>query len=75
MEKLTSKLYMEKLSLAYTGIGSLPFSGNSAPNDANDFVFKTCKDFPYWPQLPHYKMEDRGVGTHDPPIYREVCRA
>ena len=58
MEKLTSKLYMEKLSLAYTGIGSLPFSGSSAPNDANDFVFKTCKDFPYWPQLPHYKMEE-----------------
>ena len=58
MEKLTSKLYMEKLSLAYTGIGSLPFKGDSAPNDANDFVFKTCKDFPYWSQLPHYKMEE-----------------
>lgn len=58
MEKLKSKFCNEKLSLTFTGIGSLPFCGKDAPNEAVDFVFNNCKDFPFLPQLPHFKMEE-----------------
>lgn len=49
---------MEKLSLSYTGIGSLPFKNEGAPNEAMDYVFECCPDFPYWAQLPHFKKEE-----------------
>ncbi len=48
----------EKLSLSYTGIGSLPFKDTDAPNEAMDYVFKCCPNFPYWAQLPHFKKEE-----------------
>lgn len=48
----------EKLSLNYTGIGSLPFKKESAPLDAVNYIFECCPDFPYWPQLPHFKKEE-----------------
>ncbi len=49
---------LEKLSLSYTGIGSLPFKDENAPTDAVDYVFECCPNFPYWPQLPHFKKEE-----------------
>lgn len=59
MENLGEKQNIgEKLSLSYTGIGSLPFKNPDAPHDATDYVFKCCPDFPYWVQLPHFKKEE-----------------
>lgn len=58
MEKLKGSICKEKLSLAFTGIGSLPFCSDNAPDEAVDFVFDYCKDFPFWPQLPHFKTEE-----------------
>lgn len=49
---------IKKLSLSYTGIGSLPFKNDNAPYEAMDYVFECCADFPYWAQLPHYKKEE-----------------
>ncbi len=49
---------MRNLSLNYTGIGSLPFSGKNAPNQAVDFIFDNFSDIPFWPQLPHYRREE-----------------
>ncbi len=49
---------IKNLSLSYTGIGSLPFKNDNAPNEAMDYVFECCADFPYWAQLPHYKKEE-----------------
>lgn len=49
---------LEKLSLMCTGIGSLPFKDENAPVDAVNYVFECCPDFPYWPQLPHFKKEE-----------------
>ncbi len=48
----------EQLSLSFTGIGSLPFKNEAAPNEAMDYVFECCPDFPYWAQLPHFKKEE-----------------
>lgn len=48
----------EKLSLNYTGIGSLPFKHEGAPLDAVNYIFDCCPDFPYWAQLPHFKKEE-----------------
>ena len=48
----------EKLSLSFTGIGSLPFKGENAPKVAMNYVFECCPDFPYWAQLPHFKKEE-----------------
>lgn len=58
MEKLKGSICKEKLSLAFTGIGSLPFCSDNAPDDAVNFVFDYCGDFPFWPQLPHFKAEE-----------------
>ncbi len=46
---------MTKLSLNYTGIGSLPFKGEEAPVDAIEFIFDNYTNIPFWPQLPHFK--------------------
>jgi len=48
----------KKLSLNFTGIGSLPFKDADAPKEAMDYVFECCSDFPYWAQLPHFKREE-----------------
>ncbi len=48
----------EKLSLSFTGIGSLPFKDENAPKDAMDYVFECCPDFPYWAQLPHFRQQE-----------------
>lgn len=61
MEKSADKLknsFREKLSLSFTGIGSLPFKDKNAPKDAMNYVFECCPDFPYWVQLPHFKKEE-----------------
>lgn len=58
MEKLKGSICKEKLSLAFTGIGSLPFCSDNAPDDAVNFVFNYCGNFPFWPQLPHFKAEE-----------------
>lgn len=50
---------MKKLSLNYTAVGSLPFKGENAPNEAIEFVFKNFNEIPFWPQLPHFsRYED-----------------
>lgn len=48
----------DKLSISYTGIGSLPFKNPNAPTDATNYIFECCPDFPYWVQLPHFKKEE-----------------
>ncbi len=58
MEKSAGKFLKSKLRLAFTGIGSLPFCGENAPNEAVDYVFEQCSEFPFWPQLPNYKKEE-----------------
>jgi len=63
MDKIINKTYSkeclkEKLSLSFTGIGSLPFKDENAPVESMDYVFECCKDFPYWAQLPHFKKEE-----------------
>lgn len=49
---------MSKLSLNYTGIGSLPLKGENAPVEAVNFVFKNFKDIPFWAQLPHFEKHE-----------------
>ncbi|MBE7706274.1 MAG: hypothetical protein E7Z91_03405 [Cyanobacteria bacterium SIG30] len=49
---------MSRLSLNYTGIGSIPFADDNAPSKAVDFVFENFKEIPFWPQLPHFAREE-----------------
>ncbi len=57
MEKFI-KNFGEKLNFAFTGIGSFPFSDENAPDTTIDCVFSLCKNFPFWPQLPHFRTEE-----------------
>lgn len=49
---------MSELTLNYTAIGSIPFSGEDAPKQALEFIFKEFKSMPFWPQLPHFAREE-----------------
>ena len=49
---------MSKLTLNYTGIGSVPLKSENAPKEALDFIFKEFKSVPFWPQLPHFIREE-----------------
>lgn len=58
MENSALNFALKKIRLGFTGIGSLPFKGENAPQNATDCVFEQCPDFPYWAQLPNYKKEE-----------------
>ena len=49
---------MSELTLNYTGIGSLPFKDENAPQKALDFIFNEFESMPFWPQLPHFSCEE-----------------
>jgi hypothetical protein len=44
-----------KTNCATTGIGSLPHKN---PDQALDYVIKTCPEIPYWPQLPQRSIKE-----------------